>query len=275
MNYRYYDEQGQHLHTLNDRPLLGTSTVVGVIAKPLTWWASGLAVGQLGWIKPLDKRKKPTEEEVDANTLARQKSALTMLEKFSAMTPEEYCKLLDKAYRAHADTLSSAADTGTDMHAELEGYVKLCIENYGGTPQPRRDEDCRQVQIFASWARENVKRFIVSEGHCYSERLWTGGITDCIAELNDGRFIIIDFKSSKEAYTSQFIQAAGYDIEASEHGILDTDGNLLLKLERPIDGYAIFPFGAEQVEPQFRFDTEELRAAFEAATVLHKIINSN
>jgi hypothetical protein len=53
--------------------------------------------------------------------------------------------------------------------------------------------------------------------------------------------VIIDFKSSKEAYVSQFIQIGGYDIAASENGIFDAQGNFLLKLERPIDGYIVFP----------------------------------
>lgn len=270
--YRYYDEEGQHLHELDGKPLLGTSTVVSVIPKPLTWWASGLAVSQLGWIKPLDKRKKPTLEEIDRNEKARINNALDMLEKYSGMTPEEYCKLLDKAYRAHADTLESAADKGTDMHAALEGYVKACLSS-DGTPYEIGGIHPSVAQ-FSAWAVENVKRFLVSEGHCYSERLWTGGITDCIAELKDGRLVIIDFKSSREAYLSQFFQAAGYDIEASENGIVDSNGNLLLKLDRPIDGYAIFPFGAEKVEPEFRFDTARLRKGFEACVELYKVINN-
>lgn len=275
--YRFLNEKGEHLHQLDGKPLLGTSTVVGVIAKPLTWWASGLAVSQLGWIKPLDKRQKPSEAEMGENARARFKSALAMLEQYSAMSPEEYCGLLDKAYRAHADSLDKSADKGTDMHAELEKYVKGCIEQYGGMPQAKGGNLLKDVvlpvQIFAEWAAKNVKRFIVSEGHCYSERLWVGGITDCIAELNDGRTVIIDFKSAKDAYLSHFIQVAGYDIEASENGIFDADGNRLLTLERPIDGYAVFPFGAEKVEPLFQFDTAAMRKGFEAAVVLYKLMN--
>lgn len=271
MSYRFINEKGEHRHEFNGRPLLGTSTVTGVIAKPLTWWASGLAVAELGWIKPADWRKKPTEEEVARIEKARINNALDMLEKYSGMKPEEYCKLLDKAYAAHSKTLAKAADKGTDMHADLEAYVKNVIKA-NGVPYVE-ETDNRAVGIFSEWAFRNIRRFIVSEGHCYSERLWTGGITDCIAEMHNGKTIIIDFKSSKEAYLSQFIQAAGYDIAVSENGIHSADGTLTLKLEQPIDGYAIFPFGAEKVEPQFRWDTQKLKQGFEAATVLYKLSN--
>jgi hypothetical protein len=139
-----------------------------------------------------------------------------------------------------------------------------------------------QVKIFADWAIKNVKRFIASEAHCYSERLWVGGITDCIAELNDGKLAIIDFKSSKEAYLSQFIQIAGYDIEVSENGLFDDNGNSMAeipadsahKLDGLFDCYIVFPFGAEKVEPQYQYDAAAMKKGFEAASVLYKLINN-
>jgi hypothetical protein len=268
----YTFNNDEHVHLLDGKPLIGTSTVVSVISKPLTWWASGLACEQLGWVKKADPRKS-TPQEVEQNAVARLKKAEEVLKTYKDMTAFSYVSLLDKAYRAHADKLTKSADKGTDMHAELEKYVKLMIADQGGTPFLMNEYDYGAVRIFAEWAFKNVSRFLASEGHCYSEKLWTGGITDCIAELKDGRMVIIDFKSSKEAYLSQFIQVAGYDIEASENGIFDAQGNELLKLERPIAGYVIFPFGAPKVEPQFQFDTAALRRGFESAVVLHKLIN--
>ena len=273
-NYRFNDEGGKHLHELGGKPLLGTSTVVGVLAKPLTWWASGLAVAELGWIRPLELRKKPLEDEIEKNDYERKQSALAMLEKFSGMTPDEYMGLLDKAYKAHAEKLTTSADKGTDMHAKLEKYIKASIEY--GRPMTAIAPFVPQVEIFAEWALKNVKRFIVSEGHCYSKRLWVGGITDCVAELNDGKLAIIDFKSSKEAYLSQAIQIAGYDIEMSENGLFDGDGNLIggqLEIGREIDCYAVFPFGADEVEPAMFYDTMGLKAGFESCVQLYKLIN--
>ena len=57
MNYTLESEN--HLHKLDGVALTGTSSVIDVLAKPLTWWASGLACAEFGWLNP----KKHSEEE--------------------------------------------------------------------------------------------------------------------------------------------------------------------------------------------------------------------
>ena len=58
MKYRF--EKEQHIHLLDERPLIGTTTALSVLNKPLTWWASGLAVEALGWYNT--KQKKDENE---------------------------------------------------------------------------------------------------------------------------------------------------------------------------------------------------------------------
>src|SRR5437899_1811597 len=48
--YRFHDKDGEHLHTLDGKPLIGTSTAIRVLNKPLTWWAAGMALTPLGWL---------------------------------------------------------------------------------------------------------------------------------------------------------------------------------------------------------------------------------
>jgi hypothetical protein len=271
--YRFINEKGEHLHELDGKPLIGTSTVVGVMAKPLTWWVADLAVKELGWVKKADPRKV-TRSEVEENEKERMGAAIDQLDAYKMMFAPDYIKLLDKAYRAHADSLTKSADKGTDMHGELEAYVKVCINENSGKPFPTGTEGHPAVNIFAVWAVENVERFIASEVHCYSERLWTGGITDCIFEDKQNRTAIMDFKSSKEAYLSQFFQIAGYDIAISENGIFDSDGKHMGVVE-PISYYAVFPFGMENPAPSFHYDTAGAKKGFEACVVLHKLVNSN
>ncbi len=86
MKYKYYDEKGEHLHTLDDRPLIGTSTALKVLAKPLTWWASGLACAELGW---LNSKTNPDN--------IRLEKADDKLKEISVMGAKEYLALLDKA----------------------------------------------------------------------------------------------------------------------------------------------------------------------------------
>jgi hypothetical protein len=264
MKYRFIDEvidgKKQHVHTLGGAPLIGTTAVVGVISKPLTWWASGLAVAELGWLN--QKENEPATRLLNAQKMQNE---------IVGMSPEEYLQLLNRAYRAHADSLNKSAGKGTNMHAELETYIKACLTDNHGEPSLMAEYKHPAVERFALWSVKNVKRFIVSEGYTYSERLWIGGIIDCVAEMKDG-IAIIDFKSSREAYVSQFIQTALYDIQMSESGIYDSDGNMIhdpLKAEM----YYVFPFGTEKAEPSVRRDTDTLREAGEAAVKLYKITN--
>lgn len=256
MKYRFNEEE--HIHLLDEQPLCGTSTVMQVVAKPLTWWASGLAVAKFGWLDP--KKNSP----------ASVKTALKEgFDRVRALSLNDYNKLLDEAYRAHSVLLKSTAKTGTDMHEELEKYVKLCLEK-DGIPVAVNDSEHKAVVLFSKWAIENISKFLWSEAYCYSKEHWIGGITDCGVELKNGETGIIDFKSSKEAYPNQFWQCAGYDLQLSENGGLDKDGNLLFKLEKPIAFYAILPFGASEPEPVFEYDVAGSKEAFKSCLNIYK-----
>lgn len=288
--YRFIDEPDEkgkprHLHTLDGEPLMGTSTVLGIIAKPLTWWASGLACNHLGWTNPKipNSRKRIPMEDRLPDFLPRYNELI-------CMSPEEFLKTLDEAYKAHSIKLDASAQAGTDMHYELESYVKFCLEFYHGIPQqietytlaifesdPSQDEIVmhKAVKLFAEWAKTNVFRFIASEAYCYSEWLWTGGIIDLIYEDNDGKMNLLDFKSSKEAYFNYFLQNAGYHIALTENGILTKEGDLVQRIsDSEFARYAVFPFGMEDPKPFYREDLPELQQGFVNAVGLYKLQNS-
>jgi len=251
--YKYIDTEDQHLHTLDDKPLLGTSTVCGIIAKPLTWWASGMAVSLLGW----SPTKTPKEERL-------QKASESLLN-IGALDGEEYLQLLDKAYRAHNERKESAAVEGTNMHAELENYAKALRDG-------KEAEITELNEDFAFWAKKNIKQVLASEIHVYSHELWLGGICDIVYEDLRGDVYIGDFKSSKEAYFSQFLQTALYHIQIAENnGGFDKNGARILSLEKPIKGYAIFPFGSDFQEPTIRYASEDWIQAGIGATKLYKL----
>lgn len=261
--YSFDNTDDKHMHLLDGKPLMGTSTIVGVLAKPLTWWASGLAVAKLGWTKIQEKVgkkyiKNPRSERL---AIASQKFA-----EIKQKTDDEYLDLLDEAYSAHSKNLKETASDGTDLHQELENYIKAHMTGITITPNPR-------IEPFIKWTNANVKRFIWSEKHCYSEKLWTGGISDCGVELINGDYGILDFKRAKDAYTSMFIQCAGYDTAIEENGLFEADGTFIMRLDKPIKFYGIIPFGADVVGLHVRYDTEDLKKAFEACTLLHKLTN--
>src|SRR3990167_7993279 len=238
MKYQFNNEE--HLHLLDGKPLTGTSSIGNVLAKPLTWRAAGLAVEKFGWLNP----KKFSSEECAV-------ACEDGLDKVKKMERDEYAKLLTEAYYAHSKKLKDSAKTGTDLHAELEDYVKAMMKL---KPVRKYDE---KIQPFIDWADENVKRFIASEAHCFDEELWVGGITDCVAELNDGKLAIIDFKSSKEAYTTQFIQAGGYAIQVEKNGMFSEDGEHNKKLDGKIEVLIVVPFGAKEIVPEVRYNVKD------------------
>lgn len=249
-----------HAHTVDGKPLLGTSTVVGVIAKPLTWWASGMACSVFGWLDP----KKNGPESV-------YKRAGEVLEQIKQLDTTSYLSLLKKAYGAHNEKKETSAVEGTDMHSLLEAYVKECVERNEGRPLAI-GEVSEKVSSFRAWALQNVEKFEFSEVNVYSKEMWTGGITDLIFVMKDGKRLIGDFKSSKEAYISQFVQIAGYDLQQEENGLFTEKGeNISPPLK--VDGYVVFPFGAKEFEPVFRYNTGELKEGFKSALVLHKLVN--
>lgn len=258
MGYQYIDEKKEHLHTYDGKPLVGTSTVTKVLAKPLTWWAAGKALESLGWTNP---KLVPKEEGIKIAGKAR---------KFMFINNADYYDWLQECYRAHDTSKKEAGVKGTDRHELLEIYVKDCISQNDGEPHGEADPS---IQEFADWAQKNIKRFLWSEMHCYSLDLWTGGIADVGWESNDGRIVAADFKSSKAAYFDQFIQIAGYDMEISENGGFTANGERIYQLEKPIDAYCVVPFGAETLTPEFRYNVQEYRDGFRAALTLHKLQN--
>lgn len=275
IQYRFLteDENGKptHLHQLKVegewKNLTGTSSISDVIAKPLTWWASGKAVEVLGWIKPLDSRKS-TALEIVQNKRERINKAGEILQTFREMAVEAYLDLLDRAYRAHYDSLKKSATKGTNLHAELERFVKNTMNNI--MPTPVYDE---KIMPFITWTNENVEKFLWSEAHCFDEKLFVGGITDAGAKLKDGKTVIIDFKSAKEAYITHFMQCAGYAIQIERNGLWSADGKHQKKLKGKFDGYVVVPFGAEKVVPVISYDINSLKEGFKSAVYLYRLLN--
>lgn len=271
----YFFDKVNHIHLLNGKPLIGTSSMANVLNKPLTWWASGLAVAKLGWIHKGDKIKGWTPPDI------RHDSAEKMRFKISRMSTEEYQDLLDEAYKAHSIKLADSAEQGTNMHAVMECYVKDCIDKNDGKPIKDykssyvnvTDVNKEKLQILVDWSVVKVKRFIASEINCYSEKLWLGGVTDCVFEDIDGKYAILDFKSNKEVYLSYFWQCCGYAIQLEENGGFTPGGIKILSLEKPIDYVCVLPFGMKKPEVQYNFDVSGGKEAVSAMLLLYKKLN--
>lgn len=175
------------------------------------------------------------------------------------------------AVSAWAKVREKAADKGTDMHAELEKYVNACISTNAGVPHLIPTEDA--VGQFSAWAMENVDKFIFAEKYVYSEKLWTGGIVDCLASLKSGEIALVDFKSSKEAYFNQIVQAGGYALQLAENGAHEADGTPF-DAPKEVQTLIIFPFGAKTMEPKIIKAVSEYSRNFEIVVELYKSLSN-
>lgn len=255
MANRYHFDSQSHTHRLDGRPLIGTTTALSIIEKPLAWWASGMACEAMGWLHP----KKANEEK-------RLISALAVMQSFK--TPKEYLAMLDKAYRAHNERKEKKADEGIDLHKEIETFIK-CRMNRDIYAPLFEDE---RIAKFIKWADENVAEFIFSELHCYSERLYVGGIADFGYKSKESELILADIKSSKKPYFSHWAQLGAYDLQITENKEgYDAEGNSIFKLQNDVFAkHAIFCAGHDLGKPFFNLQTDKTKRAFEYALGLYK-----
>ena len=248
-----------HLHTLDGQPLIGTTTALGVLAKPLTWWAVGEGLKLLGWT-PI--RYKGTHKRVPIKE--RMKTLVPSLNEIIRMKPRDYLTRLDEAYYAHNKVKDSKAEEGTSVHECVEDWIKSVMAGKEIDPDPR-------IHHFVEWARKNVKQFLWSEVHLYSRELWIGGICDFGYIDMQNRVMMADVKNREKTYLSDMLQMGGYDLQLEENkGGFDAEGNKILTLDRPINGYAIFPMKFF-VEPRVTYSKKSKREGFKHALGLHKV----
>ncbi len=285
--YRFFDGKNEfgkqsHLHqVMRDAKvgwenLSGVSSITKVIAKPLTWWAAGETLKVLGWTNSKIRVDGRYQSVALESRLALLKP---IWEGIRTMDDLAIIKLLDTAYKAHDTRLDESADKGIDLHAELEKYVKLCIEKYQGKPCLVSDDNgvfleatFPKINRFAVWAVKNVKRFLWSEMYSYNLDLWIGGCCDAGAEMKDGKYAIIDFKSHEYPYFSDWVQIAGYDLLISKTGGFTKDGNKVFDLDKPISKYYLIPFKAENFVANIgvNSEVEALKRSFLAAATLNR-----
>lgn len=229
----------EHVYTLGGKRLYGVTTILGVIAKPmLIQWAANQAINYV-------------EEHIDKYGLWR-------------LEGKTWVQMMKEARTVHKKKKEKAGEQGTEVHAEVEKWIKGCIEINEGLPviveDPKRN---KQVQNFMDWAVKHKVKFLASEKRMYSRTWWTAGTADIVCEI-EGRLYVGDVKTSSGIYPEAFIQASAYSKMLVEMGEFEKFGGVVI-INLKKDGGFDF---------KFNYDLEGNIKAFEAASILYKHLNA-
>ena len=169
-----------HTYKLGGEKILGTTTVLGMVNKPaLVPWAA-----------------KKVIEYIEENCEA--------IEKPHALHYQVSPQDLAWAKSAHTRHRDDAAQTGTDVHAEIEQYVRAQMFN------ERVPTDVSpQTEHFIKWSKKVGNKFIASELVVFDGDLRVGGTCDILTVAN-GTFFFDDIKTSSGIYDNvPFAQVNG------------------------------------------------------------------
>lgn len=244
----------KHVYLMDGVQMTGVTTVLGVIAKPaLIQWAADMAVGYIKERAPLFK---------DVLTKIETKPAM----QFTGMqnVPDDQRvvndEILAEARVAHAKKKEAGGDAGTDLHAEVEEYIKHMLADFDGVAQKVNPGFSAGAQKFIDWAVANGIKFLASEKQVYSKEWFCAGTFDFSFEKQGQRFIG-DLKTMKKMWDRvPFFQTAAYMKMSQEMG------------EAPYHGSCIVNVNKESFEltEHWTFDHESDRLAFEAALTLYR-----
>lgn len=230
----YADAEGTKAYT-------GITTVLGVIAKnALIQWSANEAVKYV--------------KEAKIWQLVPDTPRMIMI------GDKELDTLLEDARYAHRKKKEAAGETGTDLHALAEGWIKMCIQEFDG----RSLSVCPAgLEKFRDWAQDENIRFVASEKKLYSKTWFIAGTADFIFTKED-RFFIGDLKTQKKLWGREpMLQCAGYASMFEE------------MKEGEISGYCVVRISKDgSFEVKWSYDTIGDTKAFFAAVELYRCLKN-
>ena len=85
-----------------------------------------------------------------------------------------------------------SAQFGTSVHSALENHLERMAQ---GDLSPNNGPYSAYVNPFAEWFRDNGYTLVEAETTCFCLRRKTAGTIDVLAKSDDGRFVLMDFKT--------------------------------------------------------------------------------
>lgn len=162
----------------------GVTGILSVIAKPaLIPWAKKEALSSV--------------ESALMERLNGKKSARIALNKAWIQS------ILEDAKQRPEQIKDEAADLGSQVHT----FIDLII--HGEEPEKIPDEISAPVNAFKNWWKSSGIELVMGDTLVASIQYKYGGSLDALG-YKDGRFIILDFKTSNAIYSEYALQVAAY-----------------------------------------------------------------
>ena len=163
------------------------------------------------------------------------------------------------------DELKKAGDTGTSLHDLAELHIKG--EDYEFPEDPTVRHCFNQ---FLEWWDNLTCEVIWTEKKFKSKKLMFGGCPDLLVK-KDGKYILVDFKTSKAIYSDMVIQMSCYAEIIRENDGIEIDRAVIVRFPKDNDDTEIRKFSKDELAvglKQFKI----LRKAFDLDKDLNKIL---
>ena len=163
------------------------------------------------------------------------------------------------------DELKKAGDTGTALHDLAELHI---LEKDYELPEDPIAVHC--FQQFIEWWESLDWEVIWTEKKYTSKKLNVGGCPDLLVK-KDGKYILVDFKTSKAVYSDMLIQLSCYAELIKENDNIEIDRAVIVRFPKDDDETEIIKFFTEDLAvglKQFKL----LRKAFDLDKDLNKIL---
>ena len=141
--------------------------------------------------------------------------------------------------RAHNDVSGAARDIGHETHYWLEEYINSSIKNPNEVDWKLgalSDKAKNAVQAFIKWEASHDIVWMGSEKKVYSKDYGYAGTVDAIAMIN-GKYCIVDFKTSAKIYKEAYVQLSAYAQAVEEIHGMPVDLAVVLRLDKEEDKY--------------------------------------
>jgi hypothetical protein len=140
----------------------------------------------------------------------------------------DYDQAIEQARVEWRNISNDAMNIGTEIHDLIEKYIKHGRDAVGDL----KPEVENGFLAFLEWEQENIEEWTESERTVFDPESCYAGTLDACAKLKNGKYYVIDFKSSKGFYSGYDMQIAAYRHAYEKMNNTKMDGMGVLRLDK-------------------------------------------